>query len=135
MLKRLEPTPVQALAIAYADKAALLVDSNERLLDARAGGHGYKDDRRDWQDGGGGNWKNRDGGRRDGGRRDGKGGGKGGRRDWDNDRRDGKGGRGRGRGRGGGRGGRGGRGGSNTSYTNRNYRDNQDRSTASQRRW
>ena len=56
VLKRLEPTPLQALALAYADKAAALVDSNERLLDARAGGHGYKDDKRDWNDGGGKNW-------------------------------------------------------------------------------
>ena len=39
---------MQALALAYADRCAALVDANERLFDARAGGKGYKDDRRDW---------------------------------------------------------------------------------------
>ena len=43
VLHRLEPTPLQALALHYADKAAALVESNERLLDARAGGHSFKD--------------------------------------------------------------------------------------------
>ena len=38
------------------------MDANERLLDARAGGKGYKDDRRDWDHENGGNKKNRWGG-------------------------------------------------------------------------
>ena len=63
VLRRLEPSPVQALALAYADRCAALVDANERLLDARAGGKGYKDDRRDWDHENGGNKKNRWGGR------------------------------------------------------------------------
>ena len=34
VLRRLEPSPVQAWALAYADRCAALVDANERLLDA-----------------------------------------------------------------------------------------------------
>lgn len=54
VLHRLEPTPLQQLALLYAEKASLFVESNERLLDARAGGHSGKDDRneggaRRWQ--------------------------------------------------------------------------------------
>ena len=67
VLRRLEPSPVQALALAYADRCAALVDANERLLDARAGGKGYKDDRRDWDHEQGGTKKNRWGGRGRGG--------------------------------------------------------------------
>jgi len=117
VLRRLEPSPVQALALAYADRCAALVDANERLLDARAGGKGYKDDRRDWDHENGGNKKNRWGGR----------GGRGG--DY--------GGRGRGRGRGKGRGR--GRRGSNSNYVQRKYGNkkygDQDRRAASARRW
>ncbi|EGB09021.1 hypothetical protein AURANDRAFT_25214, partial [Aureococcus anophagefferens] len=73
VLHRLEPSPLQALALHYADKAAALVESNERLLDARAGGHGYKDG--DQQ---GRRWGDRDGGR--GGRWNDRGGDRGDRR-------------------------------------------------------
>ena len=108
---------MQALALAYADRCAALVDANERLLDARAGGKGYKDDRRDWDHEQGSNKKNRWGGRGRGG--------------------DGYGGRGRGRGRGKGRGR--GRRGSNSNYVQRKYGNkkygDQDRRAASARRW
>ena len=132
VLHRLEPSPLQALALHYADKAAALVESNERLLDARAGGHGYKDG--DQQ---GRRWGDRDGGR--GGRWNDRGGDRG-------DRRGGYGGDRRGGDRGDRRGGygdrRGDRGdrrdggnrGSNANYKAR-HGDNQDRRTASQRRW
>ncbi|KAL7578472.1 hypothetical protein ACA910_011541 [Epithemia clementina (nom. ined.)] len=48
-----EPTPLQVLALQYAEKAALLVESNERLLDAQMGVN---------SGGGGGGRDNRDGG-------------------------------------------------------------------------
>jgi translation initiation factor 3 subunit C len=121
VLQRLEPSPIQALALAYADRCAALVDANERLLDARAGGKGYKDDRRDWDNepgkrGKGGGWGGRGGGR--------------GRGNWE-DRGKGRG-RGRGKGRGKGRG-------SNSSYVQRTHGSKkygvQDRKTASARRW
>jgi len=96
VLRKVEPSSLQVMALQFADKAASLVEANERLLDAQSGAYGYKDD----------NWKgdNRGyrGSRQGGGRGDrsgGRGGGRGGR----------SGGRG---GRGGGRGGRSGRGGS-----------------------
>lgn len=53
VLYRLDPTPLQTLALRYAEKAAQLVESNERLLDARAGGFQGKDDKdggRRWKD-------------------------------------------------------------------------------------
>jgi len=57
VLHRLQPTPLQQLALQYAEKAVQLVEANERLLDARGGGGGAArgDDR------GGGKW---DGGSR-----------------------------------------------------------------------
>ena len=99
VLHKVEPTHLQALALQYAEKTALLVESNERLLDACVGGYGYKDD---WQRG------NQD--RRWGGQeRWRKGGGGAGWKPNDPDRDRGDRGRGRGgrMGRGDGRGGRG----------------------------
>ena len=96
VMRKVEPSALQVLALQFADKAAALVDANERLLDAKTGNYGYKD---------GDNWRGRGGG--GGYHRGGFGGGRG--RDGF---RSGGGGRGRGgggRGRGGGRGG-GGRG-------------------------
>ena len=88
-----EPTPLQVLALQYADKAGTLVESNERLLDAQmgGGGGGYNDNddnanipnadhsnkRRHWNKddnrggGGGGGWHNN----RERGGRGGRGGG------------------------------------------------------------
>lgn len=43
MMQRTEPSRLQLVALQYAEKAALFVESNERLLDSRSGGsHGYK---------------------------------------------------------------------------------------------
>ena len=105
VMRKVEPSALQVLALQFAEKAASLVDANERLLDAKTGNYGYKDgdnwrggggDRRQW----GGNNQQR-GGFRSGGRGRG-GGGRGG---------------GRGRGRGGGRGGD--RGGGDRKFTPR----------------
>ncbi|KAL7537813.1 hypothetical protein ACHAXR_008109, partial [Thalassiosira sp. AJA248-18] len=94
VMRKVEPSALQVLALQFAEKAASLVDANERLLDAKTGNYGYKDGD-NWRGGGGGGdrYHNR------GGNNFGGGGGRGGR--------GGYGGRGRG-GRGGGRGGRGG---------------------------
>ena len=105
VLRKVEPNSLQVMALQFAEKAANLVEANERLLDAQSGNWGYRED---WK---GGDGDDRFGGRspnanRGGnryGRRDGGGGGRGGNR--------GRGGRGRGRGSGGGRSSGGGRGG------------------------
>jgi translation initiation factor 3 subunit C len=106
VLRRVEPSSLQVLALQFAEKAAGLVDANERLLDSQSGGDGYRDQY--WKGGDGDDrWQNRGGGR--GGRGGGRG-GRGGGRGGDGFRGGGRGG-GRGRGRGGGRGGDGFRGG------------------------
>lgn len=76
VLRRVEPTSLQVMALQFADKAANLVDANERLLDAKSGSYGYKDG--DHHRGGDGGWKS--GGRGGGGGRGygGRGGGRGG---------------------------------------------------------
>jgi len=111
VLHKVEPSPLQQLALQFAEKASFLVESNERLLDARCGGGAYREDwgrrggnwNRDNRQGGGQNWRgNNRGGRGRGSDRYSKG-GRGGRGDSYN-----KGGRGGGRGRGGWGGGRGG---------------------------
>eukprot|EP00977_Amphora_coffeiformis_P017634 scaffold5833_cov165-Amphora_coffeaeformis.AAC.8 len=101
VLRKVEPSSLQLMALQYAEKAAALVEANERLFDAKSGNYGHKDD--NWKDNED-RWQNRNnyrGGqnrqqsnrRRDGGGgRGGSGGGRGGR------------GSGRGGGRGGGRG-------------------------------
>jgi len=105
VLHKVVPSQLQSLALQYAEKAANFVESNERLLDSRTGGYGYKDDwpkqnnrswsnndgwrggQRGWNDQrGGGNWQGK-GGR--GGFRGGKGGGRGGGKGRFNDRRGG----------------------------------------------
>lgn len=106
VLRKVEPTSLQVVALQFAEKTATLVEANERLLDSQSGFYGYKDEHH-------GGWKGRDGGdgrgftrggyNRGGGDRFQRGGGRGGGR--------GRGGRGGGRGRGGG----GGRGGGNRS--------------------
>jgi translation initiation factor 3 subunit C len=104
VLRKVKPNGLQVMALQFADKTASLVESNERLLDAFSGNHGFKDEY--WKGGEynsrGGNNKsgNRYGGRDGGGRSSGRGRGRGGGR--------GGGGRGRGRGGGGRGGGRGG---------------------------
>ena len=128
VLRRVEPSPLQIMSLQLAEKAAVLVEANERLLDAQSGTYGgsNKDGDRD-------HWK---GGDRGGGRGDryDRGGGRGGDRGNYSHKggrgggRGASGGDGRGRGRGGGRGGRGGRGrggggrgGGGQRYGNNNY--------------
>mmetsp|Transcript_51455 Transcript_51455/g.117053 ORF Transcript_51455/g.117053 Transcript_51455/m.117053 type:complete len:1013 (+) Transcript_51455:114-3152(+) len=104
VLHKVEPTHLQALALQYADKASQLVDSNERFLDAKTGGHkeewgGRGGDRGGQFQGGGkgkGNWG---GGKGKGGGQGGQGGGQGGKGGWNS----GKGGGGKGKGGGGNR--------------------------------
>ena len=96
VMRKVEPTSLQVMALQFAEKTANLVEANERLLDAQSGSSGYRDD--NWKRGDGDGQGYNRGGR--GGNDRGRGGGGGG----------GRGGRGRGSGRGGGRGGRGGRG-------------------------
>lgn len=101
VLRKVEPTSLQVMALQFAEKAATLVEANERLLDSQSGNYGYKDDYHGkWRGGeGGSDDRYRSGGRGgSGGFRSGRGGG--------GDRYDNKSGRG---GRGGGKGGRGGR--------------------------
>jgi len=70
VLHRTEPTPLQSLALQLAEKTATLVDSNERLLDARSGGYGYayKEDWRRRTGRGGGGSEGTGRGERSGGR-------------------------------------------------------------------
>ena len=82
VLRKVEPTNLQLMALQFAERAASLVEANERLLDAQSGGYGYKDDyyndgrwqgNRSYQNrggrGGGGQNRNRGGqGRGTGGR-------------------------------------------------------------------
>jgi translation initiation factor 3 subunit C len=120
VLRKIEPTSLQLLALQFAEKAAVLVEANERLLDAKSGSYGYKEDY--WKgDNRGGGFQGR-GGFRSGGRGGGRGRGRGeygrgrgegrgrGRGDYGGRGRGDYGGRGRGEGRGRGRGEYGGRG-------------------------
>jgi translation initiation factor 3 subunit C len=101
-----EPTRLQALAAAFADKAALLVDLNERALALRTGVLHADDD----EEGGGGGRRGPGDGERGGRGGRGRGRGRGGYGGGDGDGGRGRGGGGRGGGGGGGgRGGRGGR--------------------------
>jgi translation initiation factor 3 subunit C len=127
VLRKVEPNGLQVMALQFADKAASLVEANERLLDATSGNQGFKDDH--WKSGG--DYGGR-GGRGGGGYQ----GGRGGRGGYQ--RRDG-GGRGRdggGRGRGGGRGGRrdGGRGGGRGGRRDGGGRDGGGRGRGNNRR-
>eukprot|EP00168_Porphyra_purpurea_P019933 TRINITY_DN814_c0_g1_i3.p1 TRINITY_DN814_c0_g1~~TRINITY_DN814_c0_g1_i3.p1 ORF type:complete len:340 (+),score=94.86 TRINITY_DN814_c0_g1_i3:72-1022(+) len=60
VMRKVEPSRLQSLALSLASKVSLVIDLNERLLDAKAGGSsGGRDD--DWQGGGnrGGVWRPR----------------------------------------------------------------------------
>ena len=99
VLRRVEPSSLQVMSLQLAEKAASLVEANERLLDAQSGLYGYRDEHH-WKSGGGGDgddrWQNRGGYRGRGGGR----GGGGGRGQSGSGRGHGGGGRGGGRGRG-----------------------------------
>ena len=43
VIHKSEPTPLQTLALQFADKAGQFVEGNERLLDTRYGIYGHKD--------------------------------------------------------------------------------------------
>jgi translation initiation factor 3 subunit C len=128
VLRKVEPNTLQVMALQFAEKAATLVDANERLLDAQSGSHGYKDEY--WKSGdndkrGGGNYGGRGGGRGGRGRGGRDGGGRYGGRGGGRGRDGGRGGRGRGGSRGGGRGGgRGGRGRGGYNDNRGGYNDN-----------
>jgi translation initiation factor 3 subunit C len=123
VLRKSDPSPLQILSLQLAEKTAHLVESNERLLDAQSGNHGFKEEWKDgdehhrWHNrgdrggrGGGGGYRGNVGGRGRGGGgndRGGRGGGndRGGRGGGNDRNSGGRGGRGRsGGGRGGGRG-------------------------------
>lgn len=53
VMRKVEPSALQVMALQFAEKAASLVDANERLLDAKTGNYGYKDGE-NWRGGGGG---------------------------------------------------------------------------------
>lgn len=70
VLKKVEPSHLQILALQFAEKAAGLVEANERLLDAKSGTYGFRDGG-DWKSGhhGSGKWgddRNHHGGNRGG---------------------------------------------------------------------
>lgn len=50
VLRHVQPTSIQAMAMQFADKTGYLVEANERLLDAQAGNLGFKED---WKSGDG----------------------------------------------------------------------------------
>ena len=79
VLKKIEPSNLQVLALQFAEKAANLVESNERLLDTKSGRHAFRDDghhhRGDHQRGHGSRSQGGRGGR--GYQRGGRGGGRG----------------------------------------------------------
>ena len=86
VMRKVEPSALQVIALQFAEKATSLVDANERLLDSKTGNYGYKDN--DWRGGGGdrynrgntyGGGNQRGGFRSGGGGRGGRGGGRGGR--------------------------------------------------------
>merc|ERR1719401_18222 len=52
LMQHVEPTPLQRLALTLADRGAQAVENNERLVDHKTGGHGFKDQGRDGKGGG-----------------------------------------------------------------------------------
>merc|ERR1711998_371805 len=55
VMNQVEPTRLQSLALQFADKANTFVENNEKLLDFRTGGYGFKYDNKDkrertWED-------------------------------------------------------------------------------------
>ena len=80
VLRKVEPSSLQLLALQYSEKAAALAESNERLLDTKTGNYGYRDG--DWKDQRGQQGQRSSGGRGSGGRGSrgrGRGSGRGGR--------------------------------------------------------
>ena len=128
VMRKVEPSALQVLALQFAEKATSLVDANERLLDAKTGNYGYKDDWRHTGDRRQGGWndrgQNRQGGFRSGGGRGGNRGGRGGGRGYQG---------------GGGRGGRGGFRPRSGSYGQRqrsgSYGNNRDNNRNKGNRW
>jgi len=86
VMHRVNTSKLQNLALQYSEKVSLLVESNEKLLDAQSGVYGFTD--RDFNSTGG-NWN--------GNRRVGRFGGGNGRRKYNQGSRGGRGGRGGGR--------------------------------------
>lgn len=82
ILRKVEPTSLQVMALQFSEKISGLVEANERLLDAQTGSYGYKDEH--WKDDdrnqsrGGFHHHHRGGGRGGGGRGGGRGSGRGG---------------------------------------------------------
>lgn len=55
MIRRTEPSRLQSLALQMAQKSQASIEHNEKLVDARTGGLGGRDDRedgREWKGGG-----------------------------------------------------------------------------------
>lgn len=82
VLRKVEPSNLQTLALQFSERAAALVEANERLLDVRAGSYGgYKDEWKgrpsSWQDRGDGHRRPYSGDNRSGGRSSGRGMGRG----------------------------------------------------------
>jgi len=44
VMHRVDPSKLQFLAVQFSEKAAMFVENNERLLDSKTGGYGYKFD-------------------------------------------------------------------------------------------
>lgn len=96
VMNQVEPTRLQALALQFAEKAHTFVENNEKLLDFRTGGYGFKYDKenkrgggREWEDRGGQEYRDRGSYRRnDGGNRGGYRGGGGGSWQGRNNRND-----------------------------------------------
>lgn len=80
LVQHSEPTPLQRLALALADRGAQAVENNERLVDQKSGGYGFSRDQRPQQGAGfgkggkGGKGKDRDFDDRKGGKGKGRGG-------------------------------------------------------------
>ena len=76
VLRKVEPNSLQVMALQFSEKAATLVEANERLLDATSGNFGYRDDK--WKGGDGDRYDSRGGHQGYRGNRFGRGGGRGG---------------------------------------------------------
>jgi len=115
VLRNVEPSSLQLLALQFAEKASNLVESNERLLDSKTGNYGHRDSDGNWKvgenhRGRGGGGRGGRGGHHHGGRGHHNHGGRGGHHNHGGRGGHHDGGRGGGRGRGRGSYGRGGRG-------------------------
>jgi len=115
VLRNVEPSSLQLLALQFAEKASNLVESNERLLDSKTGNYGHRDSDGNWKAGDnhrgrGGGGRGGRGGHHHGGRGHHNHGGRGGHHNHGGRGGHHDGGRGGGRGRGRGSYGRGGRG-------------------------